>query len=660
MRRASFLPAVLLLSCGVACAGKHVAPTAPVAAPAAARVDARALAPSHCADGGDIRDLFTRHARAYGSPDQVRAALPITLSGALSLEGRAGRIESVLAAEASRTLVSVGGIFAGSGVDTQGAWALEAGTGVVERRSGVEGVSAMLDAWLLRRSYVTTFLPSLDPARCFDVGPGAGARVDVAFGRPELGSPVLSFDLASGALLAVSATQADGATLVTTYEAWSEPDHGVRWPRKSTEHPALGSVSSREYAPVLHRLECMHEGPTGTPIPEKGAACTEPPPDRFVLQWPAGADGRVRLPLTYLGNELLVRAKIGGREVFAFLDSGASATAVDATTTAGAEFRSLVEISGAGATQRVRLGFGELESVELGALRAMHVPTVSVPIPALDAFGDKRPELILGYAFFASAVIRVDYKRKEIVLGKTAAGLFSKGSEPRAVPLVVLKSKIVVDGSVEGTRARFEVDTGNAGGLDLYKAWASAHGLPGARPVVTMKGRFGAGTEETTSTFYRLTNAALGPVAFDGHLSSVGDPPSSGVIAGLAGNQVLARCDAVVFDVAKRTLWLEGACDRPVPESRAGWRLAKKPDPSHPDLPWVVGALWPDGAAERAGVQKGDRLLEVAGKPATVDVAPLWAIEQQAVGTKVPVVIERAAAPKNRVRLVVELRSPQP
>ena len=175
-----------------------------------------------------------------------------------------------------------------------------------------------------------------------------------------------------------------------------------------------------------------------------------------------------------------------------------------------------------------------------------------------------------------------------------------------------------------------------------------------------MKGRFGAGTEETTSTFYRLVNGSLGPLAFDGHLSSVDDTPGSGVIAGLAGNQVLARCDAVVFDVAKRTLWLEGACDRPVPESRAGWRLAKKPDPSHPDRPWVVGALWPDGAAERAGVQKGDRLLEVAGKPATVDVAPLWAIEQQAVGTKVPVVIERAAAPKNRVRLVVELRSPQP
>jgi S1-C subfamily serine protease len=107
-------------------------------------------------------------------------------------------------------------------------------------------------------------------------------------------------------------------------------------------------------------------------------------------------------------------------------------------------------------------------------------------------------------------------------------------------------------------------------------------------------------------------------------------------------------------------MWLEGTCDRPVPERRAGWRFDKKPDATLADRPWVIGAIWPGGAAERAGLMVGDRVLEVGGKPATNDVAPLWALELQPVGTKVPVVVAREGAPKRRVSVTMELRSPPP
>jgi hypothetical protein len=55
----------------------------------------------------------------------------------------------------------------------------------------------------------------------------------------------------------------------------------------------------------------------------------------------------------------------------------------------------------------------------------------------------------------------------------------------------------------------------------------------------------------------------------------------------------------------------------------------------------------------------GDRILEMGGRPATNDVAPLWTIEQQVPGTKVPVVISRPDV-KDRVRIVVELRASSP
>lgn len=648
----------------VGCGGGEPGP----ARPASTARRAGASAPTRCAATVDVAGLLARHARAYGSPEAVSAVLPVVIAGTSSVEGRSGKSEIVLTAKEHRTQAWVAGLFSASGIDARGAWTVQVGGGVVERLAGVEAIEPALTAWLLRRSYVTAFEPGRDAAKCEDATPSApagGARATLAFARPELGSPLLSFDVESGALLSVAHTHADGTTTLVTYEAWSEVTSvGVRWPRKGTEHPQVGSSVADEHSvppPASTgpgRMACVRFDARGTALPEAGDACVAPPADRFTLHWPAGEKPRVRLPMTYLGGELIVRARIGGREVPAFLDSGANVTAVDATTPAGAAFRPIVELTGSGSTQKVRLGFGELEAIDLGELHAEHVPTVSVVIPALDAFGDKRPELILGYSFFATAVVRVDYKRSEIVLARTTEGLFVKGSEPRAVPLHVLGSKIVAEGAVEGAAASFEIDTGNGGGLDLHKKWAATHGLPGSRKVVELLGRYGAGAGETMGTFYRLGAASLGPITFDGSVTHVSDPPAPGTIAGLAGNDVLARCDAVVFDVARRTLWLEGACDRPVRERRMGWRLARKPDASVPDRPWVVSALWPGGAAERGGIQVGDRVLEVGGKPATSDVAPIWTMEEQPVGTKVPVVVARASA--SRTRVLVELRAAVP
>ncbi len=89
----------------------------------------------------------------------------------------------------------------------------------------------------------------------------------------------------------------------------------------------------------------------------------------------------VRVPFTYLGGAIIVRAKVGGREVDARLDSGAGVTAVDALLPAGASFRPSIEVTGVAVTQKVRLGFGELSAIDLGDLRAEHVPTVSVSTP---------------------------------------------------------------------------------------------------------------------------------------------------------------------------------------------------------------------------------------------------------------------------------------
>jgi hypothetical protein len=353
----------------------------------------------------------------------------------------------------------------------------------------------------------------------------------------------------------------------------------------------------------------------------------------------------VRLPLAFVRRSLVVRAKASGRELDAILDSGASITVVDATTPAATLFKPAAEITGSGSTQAVRAGIGELSALGVGDLVFTNAPAAAIPIPALDAMGKRRPELILGYTLFAAGVVRIDYQRSEVVLAKPGTALASANA--RSVPLRVAGGKLLVQASVEGQSAWFELDTGNSGALDPYRKWSEAHGIPGDRPTAKALGRFGAGQGHTTAHFFRLRSASLGPIDFAGGLVHDADPPDVGMVAGLAGNSLFARCDAIVVDHDARKLFFEGACNRAVPENKMMWRFLKKDDK------WEVDLVVPGSSIDLAGIKEGDVVLEVGGKPIGDDPTALEPLETQADGTKVSVVFERGGMKR---RVVVDLR----
>jgi len=576
-------------------------PPSPPPAPPPASSPRPAPAPiTKCAPNLDAAEVLARHAKSYGAPDAITKGLPWTLHGEIELQGKKGATDVVLGERSVRATSLVSGLFFGTGLDGEGAWVLSAGAGVVERLGAPdEDIDAHYDAWLLRKGWVKA---KPDAVKCID--DPAGARADVSFS--VFGD--LSFDLASGALLSASRRLVDGRTERITFESWHPPDDsGIRWPKQTTSHPSSGNVAVTTFEKPKHGLECTRRGPGGTAMPERGEACTHAPEGTFAIKWPAS--GRAKIPLTYVRRSLLVRVNAGGRDVPAFLDSGASVTVVDAATPAGQAFVPAFDVEGAGATQKIKVGFGALPSITIGELSASNVPCASVPIPALEAMGKSRPEVILGYSFFAASVVRVDYKRNEIVFAKPGTSLAA--ADARSMPLRVASGKLLAKANLEGNDAWFEVDTGNTGGLDPYRAWENAHGLPGDRPVTTAMGRFGAGTQETPARFYRLKKASLGPVVFDGGLVHDGDPPDVGDIAGLVGNSVFAKCDAIVIDHHARKLFFDG---------RAG----------HDDV-----------------------VLEVGGKPMSEDPAVLEAIETQPEGTNVPVVVMRDG---KKERFVVELK----
>lgn len=627
---------VILASCG----GPAEPAEGPSAGPAPTRREA-APRSTRCPATIDAREIVARNARAFGSAEAV-ARIPLReLVGGTETEGQAGKTSVILSTNTFRTTSQLGGLVDGRGIDGESGWELPGGSGIVERLRGAEEeVDVRFDDWFWRRKWLAG---GETKATCTNDGL-TGAHVDLVFGRPEIGSPVLSFDLDTAALVEATHTQCDGRIDRVSFDAWGEADSsGVHWPQKTVSHPAVGGPTTTIYERARANASCVRRNDKGEPSLREGPECAEMPENPSRVRWPAS--GRVKLPLAFVRRSLLVRAKAGGRELDAILDSGASIMVIDATTPAVSLFKPAAEITGSSATQTVKAGIGELGSIGLGELVVANAPTAAIPIPALDALGKRRPELILGYTLFAAGVVRIDYQRSEVVLAKPGTVLASANA--RSVPLRIAEGKLLVQANVEGQPAWFELDTGNSGALDPYRKWSEAHGIPGNRPMTKALGRFGAGQGHTTAYFYRLRAASLGPIDFSGGLVHDGDPSDIGMVAGLAGNALFARCDAIVIDHDARKLFFEGACNRSVPENKMMWRFLKKEDK------WEVDLVVPGSSIDLAGIKEGDVVLEVGGRPIGDDPAALEPLETQADGTKIPVLFERGGTKR---RVVVDLK----
>ncbi len=680
-RTAGLLALVACAACAAAPTGSGSPAPSATAGPSSARGregSTRAAPRSHCTEV-DAAALLRRHAEAFGAPDALRDELPRTLAGEISRGGRRGSFEIVLDRTRHRSASSIGGLYEADGVDERGSWSLGV-AGTVERTSSTEAVGTRFEAWLLRREYGR----GLDPARtrvACELAPDGAPRAVVRYDDPDLGNPRLSFDLESGALVEAQHTSADGTREALDFTTWTVKDaHGVRWPSSFVERRPIAAATETHVTTNAPGLACVAQLVAGAP---RASDCLAPPSPTLTFVWPdrPGAPHRptpldptrpplevavdanaphatevtsatpepMHVPMTFAFGEPVVRVRVGERDTWAIVDSGAMMSLVDSTTPLAGLFRPTMSTDGAGLTQTVRMGLGELANVRVGGLTLLRLPAVSAEAPALDALAPRRPELLLGYSLFASLGVRIDYAAQEIVLAPSADRLHDEHAVE--VPLRVLEGKIFVEAKVEGQSGAFLVDTGDDGGFEVNEVWATPHGLPGTRPTVATEGLFGVGTAKTSSVRFRAARSGLGPISFDDRVVSVGQTPGADY-AGRIGNEVLSRCRAVVFDVAHRKLWLAPPCDRAVPELKSGFVLERREDPAFPEEPWVVSAVVAGGSAARSGVEVGDRLLQLDGKAAGLDASTIRPVLARPAGARVPLVVARHG---ERKKLVLEL-----
>jgi hypothetical protein len=629
------------VSAAAACAATPARQTAGPTSTAAEIAQVQAACPAV----PDVQELLARHARAFGSQEAVARALPRSFTGETLAQGKKGSVEIALDRNGRFSQATVmGGMLSASGIDAKGPWSLPH-AGVPVRLRQDEAVEFAFGAWMQGRDYLGSFDPRRDSATC-TVG-AAGPQISLRYNLPGVGNPELDFGLADAALLSATHLDIHGHKTVLSFRQWSAADPaGVRWPLAIHSQEASGKES----------LVTLTKGVPGLQCPSRPAEdCLAPPRSRLAFLWPK--ETPVRVPASFFMNEIFLHVKVGGRQFLGLVDSGATLNVVDTGSPIASVFRPAAAPEGATPDQRSPFALGEIpEAVGLGELRVEHIPVAAVPIPSFDEFGERRPEMLVGYPLFLGTAVRIDYARQEFLLAKEARSLHSPSAI--ALPLKFLGGVVVAEGRIDGVAGLFVLDTGDSEALDLFQDWAAAHGFPGPRPAYTFRQLSEVGDSQTDEKRMRPATFEFGPIRITEPLVAIDSVRSmSDRIAGQVGNGVFARCAAVVFDMADRTLWLEPPCDRDLPEDLSGWVLERKDSPAYPENPWVVRFVIAGGSADLAGVKAGDRILQLGGKPAILDISTFESVTKQAAGTKVPAVIVRGSDKKEATLRLVRLLS---
>jgi hypothetical protein len=557
----------------------------------------------------------------------------MSVHGTVDRPGLPGTFEIIRAPNARRIAMWVDGIFRSSGHDEKGSWTQGTHGAVIRLKPGEVRNH---NAWIEQRKYLTQYDAKRDQSAC-DVMEGR-ALARLKFNLPDEGEPLIVFDNETAELIASLMVDVDGSLTEWRYEKWSPPDaHGARWPVEELERGETGSEARLVVTKTEPGLVCPPLSPTAPPAPE----CLQPHAARIAYDWSAGKRGRMAMKDDL--DIVTFTTKAGSKDITTLFDPTESILGVvDEPQGAKAAFTSTKHFT----IDKVSFDLGTID-LGLGAVLVKHAPALMRGIGNMDTTGAERPMILSGVGLTSGLAVRVDHAKREIVVAPSGDSLAAKNAT--AIPIKLLGGEeIVVEATIDGAKAPMGLQFQAALGTELYDTWGNAHGIPGTHPTVQL---------DKTTTIMRVPKIELGPIHYENQLARVGIKEATHGIAGRLSVSVLLRCSAFVLDSGARTLWLEPPCDRPVLEDMAGWTLVRDVTSTDEpkDRPWKVAVLLKNGSADRAGIKEGDRILDIGGKPATLDRGSFLPLLGQKPGTKLDITLMRDTEKKKISMTLVKL-----
>ncbi|HKA23646.1 MAG TPA: aspartyl protease family protein [Candidatus Eisenbacteria bacterium] len=342
----------------------------------------------------------------------------------------------------------------------------------------------------------------------------------------------------------------------------------------------------------------------------------------LLVSSPALATPLATIPFHLNGTAIMLPVRIQNSDTLWFaLDTGAAASSVNQPRAEqlGLDFRQRSVAQGAA---------GSVESRQLGPIDfqlgtvTLHTETASAfPLVGLAPRMGHVMDGIIGAELFQRYVVEIDYAHSTLRLYEPKD--FHYGGKGERLPLTYKINLPYIEAAIrlsDGRRleGRYVIDTGSSQAVILLPAYAARESVQATvTKTVAMSGQAVGG--QTESRTGRLAGLDLGSLRLSQPLVSIAQTgPAHFAVEGAAGNiggSILKkfRC---TFDYARKEMILDPVSDLadPVPFDASGLVLITS-GAAFDTI--TVSRVIPQSPAEEAGLQVGDQLLSVDGKPVT-------------------------------------------
>lgn len=357
----------------------------------------------------------------------------------------------------------------------------------------------------------------------------------------------------------------------------------------------------------------------------------------------------VEVPFTYEGYLIVVEGKVNDQPARLILDSGAGAGLFTPKSAEKLQLKSMGQTLVGGGGEKLVPAKITNAKIEIGGAVQEKQLGVILDLPS----GAKaETDGIVGYPFFRNYVVQIDYAAQKVRFLDPAS--FIPDPKAQVLPMNLRMNIPEIPGKIDGLVGELRVDTGYSGTLTFTSPTVTKNALDQKykKKIETVIGQGVGGA--TTGEMVRVKSLELGKWVVPNVVTGLSKDKSgaladTGTIA-LLGGEVLSRF-TVTLDYPKGRFYLlpNANFKQPFIFSRVGFSGVFEGDG------YKVMTIAPGGPAEVAGLQKGELVLSLNGKPAKqLGLSGSREVFRQAPGTRVLVRVRSVLGAEREVTLILK------
>ncbi len=352
-------------------------------------------------------------------------------------------------------------------------------------------------------------------------------------------------------------------------------------------------------------------------LPPDAMAQVELPRSSMQVQGPASSPWEI--PFQVVGQGVFVKGAVGDIPSRFLVDSGSGATTLEYALVKrlGLTRAQVAQASGVGGDPTPQY-LVKAPILQVGDVRFEEFVATSAPM--------MRAGNILGYSFFAPHAVELDFRASRIRIYREE---YKPLPSALALDLQLAKNLPVITVEIPGVGpAHFLIDSAFGGTWGLFRSFVKRHGLKEKQSGSTGSGV--TGVEQLGMV--QLTEIRLGSTVIPSVQALViggfGAYPD-----GLLGLGYLRSQAGVVFDYPHKKVYF-----LPKPRLGVGWAAGAKGA-------LTVGQVMEPSAAQRAGLQVGDKILAFGGQAVASQTEVVERLNHQQAGDVIQLTVQR---PKNQ------------